>query len=370
MMAPARAPLRLGRAVSPSGATTPEDLDLAHVFAPMNAASWLEALPAERWRGLLLSDGPRIATWVLSIAIAVQAGFIVTDLFSGGSPKAPARAVSGHASALDIAALSRAHLFGAAPRPSGENAPQTSMPLVLTGIMAGNDPQAGLAILGPSPQSTKVYAVGDGVPGGAKLHLVYADRVVIDRNGELESLMLPRKVANSSPPPNAAALGAGNPAIEHMRQMISTQPGIIGDVMRPQPVIEHGKVTGFRVYPGRNRVAFMSLGLRPGDVVTAINGTPLDDKDRGEEIMRTIGSSSEVQVTVTRAGQQQDLTLNLAQVAAQVDGVASAQPPPGEAPGAGVPEPPGPNAPAATAAPTVTGVAPPGTPVPPAGSEN
>jgi general secretion pathway protein C len=366
MMAPARAPLRLGRAVLPSGATTLEDLDLAHVFAPMNAASWLEALPAERWRGLLLSDGPRIATWVLSIGIAAQAGFIVTDLFSGGSPKATTRAVSGHAPTLDVAALSRAHLFGAAPRPSGENAPQTSMPLVLTGIMAGNDPQAGLAILGPSPQSTKVYAVGDGVPGGARLHLVYADRVVIDRNGELESLMLPRKAVNTSPPPTAAALGGGNPAIEHMRQMISSQPGIIGDVMRPQPVMEHGKVTGFRVYPGRNRVAFMSLGLRPGDVVTAINGTPLDDKDRGEEIMRTIGSSSEVQVTVTRAGQQQELNLNLAQVAAQVDGAASAAaPPPGEAPGSGMPEPPGQGA-----APTVTGVAPPGTPVPPAGSEN
>jgi general secretion pathway protein C len=365
MMAPARAPLRLGRAASQSGVAILEDLDLAHVFPPMNAASWLEAMPAERWRGLLLSDGPRIATWVLSIAIAVQAGFIVTDLFSGGSPKAPARAPSGHTTPLDVAALTRAHLFGAAPRPTGENAPQTSMPLVLTGIMAGNDPQAGLAILGPSPQTTKVYAVGDGVPGGARLHLVYADRVVIDRNGELESLMLPRKVAGNAPPPTAAALGGGNPAIEHMRQMISTQPGIIGDVMRPQPVMEHGKVTGFRVYPGRNRTAFMSLGLRPGDVVTAINGTPLDDKDRGEEIMRTIGSSSEVQVTVIRGGQQQDLNLNLAQVAAQVDGVASAQPPPGEAPGAPVAEPPGPAAPA----PTVTGV-PPGTPVPPAGSEN
>lgn len=358
-MAPAWARPGRAPAASPSGATTFEDFDLAHAFAPMNAASWLETLPAERWRGLLLSDGPRIATWVLSIAIAVQAGFIVTDLFSGGSPKTPARAVSRHAPALDVAALSRAHLFGTPPAPTGENAPQTSMPLVLTGIMAGNDPQTGLAILGPNAQSTRVYAVGDVVPGGAKLHLVYSDRVVIDRNGELESLMLPRKVVNSAPAPSTAALGGANPAIEHMRQMISAQPGLIGDVMRPQPVMERGKVTGFRVYPGRNRSAFMSLGLRAGDVVTAINGTPLDDKDRGEEIMRTIGSSSEVQVSVLRGGQQQELTLNIAQLAAQVDGVASPQPPAqasaAEAPGSTMAEPPGP---------------PPGTPVPPAGSEN
>jgi len=325
----------------------------------MNAASWLESLPADRWRGLLLEDGPRIATWVLSIAIAVQAGFIVTDLASGGASAAKAATRPGaHTAALDTTAITRAHLFGSAPRAAnGENAPQTSMPLVLTGIMAGNDPQTGLAILGPTAQTTKVYAVGDNVPGGARLHLVYPEKVVIERNGELESLLLPRKGVSTAPLPTAAALGQ-NPALEHMRQVIAAQPGIIGDVMRPQPVMEHGKVTGFRVYPGRNRSMFMGLGLRPGDVVTAINGTPLDDKDRGEEILHTIGSASEVQVTVIRGGQTQDLTLNIAQLESQVDGASAAAAPAAvDAPG------PGPDQ-AATAG------AAPGTPVPPAGSQN
>ena len=82
-------------------------------------------------------------------------------------------------------------------------------------------------------------------------------------------------------------------------------------------------MNGFRVYPGRNRPAFMRLGLRPGDQVTAINGTPLDDRDRGEQILRTLSSSSEARVTVIRGGQQQDLTLNLAQVAQEADTVAA-----------------------------------------------
>jgi len=35
----------------------------------MNAASWLENLPVqERWRSLLLKEGPRVATWALSLA--------------------------------------------------------------------------------------------------------------------------------------------------------------------------------------------------------------------------------------------------------------------------------------------------------------
>jgi len=128
----------------------------------------------------------------------------------------------------------------------------------------------------------------------------------------------------NAPPPSAGALqGGDNPAIERMRRMISEQPGLIGDVMRPQPVMDHGHLNGFRVYPGRDRMAFARLGLRPGDQVTAINGTPLDDRDRSEQILRTLSSASEARVTVIRGGQQQDLVLNIAQVAQEADSVAA-----------------------------------------------
>lgn len=306
----------------------------------MNAASWLESLPAhDRWRALLLSEGPRVATWLLALALGVQAALIVTDLAGGGRstqathPRAPLRSRQ-----LDLAAITNAHLFGAAPLPQqdGANAPQTSMPLVLTGIIAGNDPQNGLAILGQSAQTAKVFAVGDAVPGGAKLHSVYSDRVVIDRNGQLESLALPRTMnGGNAPPPSTAALQGENPALERMRRMITEQPGLLTDVLRPQPVMDHGRMNGFRVYPGRNRQAFMRLGLRPGDQVTAINGTPLDDQDRGEQILHTLSTSSEARVTVIRGGQAQDLNLNLFQVAQEAESLAAGQQQPiGSAPGA------------------------------------
>ena len=295
----------------------------------MNAASWLDGLPAhDRWRALLLSEGPRLATGVLALALAVQAGLIVTDLAGASRRGAAAPQVNAQrlrsTHSLDVATITGAHLFGAAPmaRQDGANAPQTNIPLVLTGTIAGNDPQNGLAILGQTAQTAKVYAVGDNVPGGAKLHSVYSDRVVIDRNGQLESLALPRQVNNGNAPPPAAAL-PDNPSIERMRRMITEQPGLLADVMRPQPVMDHGHMNGFRVYPGRNRMAFMRLGLRPGDQVTAINGTPLDDRDRGEQILHTLGSSSEAHVTVIRNGQQQDLSLNIAQVEQEADSLAS-----------------------------------------------
>src|SRR6202165_752822 len=181
----------------------------------MNAASWLAALPvSDRWRTRLLRDGPRIATWILGIARGVQAALILTDLAraSRGGAGGTVRGAPAASRLVDLAVITNAHLFGAAPalKQDGANAPQTSMPLVLTGIIAGNDPQNGLAILGQSAQTAKVYAVGDNVPGGAKLHSVYSDRVVIDRDGRLESLSLPRQInAGNAPPPRPARRRTG-----------------------------------------------------------------------------------------------------------------------------------------------------------------
>ncbi len=315
----------------------------------MNAASWLESLPPpDKWRALVLAHGPRVATWLLAFALAVQAAVIVTNLMgSSRPPKGVAASVPvAHTQSVDVASIANAHLFGeppivTAPGQDAANAPQSNLPLVLVGIIAADDPESGLAILGENAAGAKVYAVGDNVPGGARLHSVFSDRVVVDRNGKLESLMLPRQLQPGAAPPSTAALQTETPVMDRMRKLINDDPGLMADIMRPQPVFAQGKQKGYRVYPGRNRQAFTRLGLRPGDLVMAINGTPLDDPARGQEIFRTLSSSSEAHITVMRSGQQQDLTLNIAQVAQEAEGMIGAQgatptdqapPPPAEPP--------------------------------------
>ena len=127
--------------------------------------------------------------------------------------------------------------------------------------------------------------------------------------------------------------------LDRMRKIVNDDPGVIGQVLRPQPVFAGGKMRGFRVYPGANRQAFARLGLRAGDLVTAINGTPLDDRDRAQEIFGTLNSSTDARVMVTRNGRQQELVLNIAQVAAEAeqlgsggDGMIPADQPPAETP--------------------------------------
>ena len=95
----------------------------------------------------------------------------------------------------------------------------------------------------------------------------------------------------------------------------------ITEIIRPQPVFANGQQRGFRVYPGRNRQQFAKLGLMPGDLVTAINGTPLDDPSRGMEILQTMNSATQVTVTVERNGQSSQISINNAQLSAGADAV-------------------------------------------------
>ena len=81
----------------------------------------------------------------------------------------------------------------------------SSMPLVLAGVLATEDPKQGMAIIGESAQAAKVVAVGQQVPGGAQLHSVYSDRAIIDRGGTLESVFLPRRTGGGRSPCAGAA---------------------------------------------------------------------------------------------------------------------------------------------------------------------
>ncbi len=282
---------------------------------------------SEEWLSRLQGNGPWLATMALAVLIAVELARALIALLGGTpvkSPMAVQRPIPiARRAGVDIQGLVGSHLFGiSAAEPSAEdpaNAPQTTANLILAGTIATEDPKHGVAIItdgGPS----KVYTVGENV-GGATLHSVYLDHVVLNRAGTLETLPLPHLLLTGmqSPPKVNGADSHTAAAVDNLRRMVQADPGILNQVMRTVASYDNvaGKLRGFRAYPGRNRQAFNKLGLRPGDLVTAINGTPLDDPQRGQEILNTIQTQDRATVTIERAGQKQDISLNVAQVATQ-----------------------------------------------------
>jgi general secretion pathway protein C len=310
------------------------------------------------WLSRLESKGPHFVSLLLAALIAVEAARVVVALVSG-PVKSPQPVIAGSMQqrpaarmGVNAQAVAAAHLFGTAvadpTTQDPDKAPLSSANLVLAGTIATQDPKRGIAIINDGGPS-KVYAVGENV-NGATLHSVYLDHVILDRGGTLETLLLPRLLVGGTRAPLRAGLGpARTEAVDNVRRMVQQDPGLLDQVMRTVPSYDNaaGKLRGFRAYPGRNRNIFNKLGLKPGDLVTAINGQPLDDPQRSQEVFNTIQSSNTVTVSVERGGQKQDITLNVAQVATDaskdlesepgVSGAAGGAP----APGAGPTPPPG-----------------------------
>jgi len=214
--------------------------------------------------------------------------------------------------------IGAAHLFGTASQDNApavvetENAPDTRLNLKLRAAVAATNSDSAHAIIADGSGNEKVYFVGNSIPGGASLHRVHADRVILNRGGVLETLRLPREFGGKAAAPAASRRTTPPARAANVQQMISENAASFVEIIRPQPFMPNGKMKGYRVFPGRNRQQFIALGLRPGDLVTAVNGVALDDPARGMEIFQTIGDASQISVTVERAGQRQDLSLNLA----------------------------------------------------------
>ena len=306
---------------------------------------------AQAWLSRLQGNGPRLASLGLAALIAVELARIAIALLGDGPVKSPQPGMGNIAprgaqhAGLDIQSVVSAHLFGVAVAdPSAQdpaNAPQSTANLVLAGTIATQDPKRGVAIISDGGAS-KVYAVGDRI-GGASLHSVYLDHVILDRGGALETLLLPRLPGPGMRGPPVVRRTGGDPrtaaAVENIRRMVQQDPAILDQVMRVVPSYDSaaGKLRGFRAYPGRNRQIFNKLGLKAGDLVTAINGTTLDDPQRGQEIFNTIQTSDHATVTIERGGQKQDITLNIAQVAAQATKDLDSESTPAAAPAAAPP---------------------------------
>jgi general secretion pathway protein C len=281
----------------------------------------LQSQSAQQWLDRATRTLPRALAVVFAIAIAWQLVQLTWMLLEPASrvdsqPIVASTGAPTRPKGVDVQAIVSANLFGKAQDQAASTgpAPETQLNLVLSGVFAAEDPKKGHAIIGESAQQTKVYYVGDTIRSGTRLHEVYADRVILDRGGALETLALPKRNPTAVMASRPSPAPQPNRTVENLRRIAETNPTAFAEIVRPQPVFANGVQRGYRVYPGRNRQQFAKLGLQPGDLVLSINGTPLDDPQRGMEIFNTIGTSDRVQVTVERNGQSQDLTLNTAQI--------------------------------------------------------
>lgn len=256
-------------------------------------------------------------------------------LASGSEPVAsalpaatPSAQSAAPAAGLDkVAAL---HLLGNSNEPQSPpqqapiSAPETRLNLTLRGLVALETKDAALAIIAQSGGEERGYRVGEKVPGGALLYAIHADRVILERGGRFETLTLPREKMETGgltaqrslfPIQTAAELRTGQQVdarqLRALRETVLRNPQEAMQLVNAQPVMDGGQLKGYRVNPGRDRKLFSSVGLRPGDIVTSVNGIPLNDLSQMGALFEQFSSASRLEVTLERGGRETQLSLGL-----------------------------------------------------------
>ncbi len=222
-----------------------------------------------------------------------------------------------------------AHLFGslAATASNGPiSAPVTRLKLTLHGVFASDDARLAMAIISDAGGRQKYYRMGDAVPGGARLHAIYTDRVILKREGRLETLKLPREIAafNTSPvAPSALGLNTTLPdassrvieikasdKVKQLRETLIHSPQSIWKDVRIEPVLEGGKIQGYR-FAHKDKRLMQSLGLKPDDVIVEINGMALSDPSVLYDVMSQITTMENVSLTIKRKGQTETIDITM-----------------------------------------------------------
>lgn len=302
-------------------------------------AKWSDFASLDRTRTLTAANQllPPWVTLVLVVIIAWQLARIVWMLVPGPAAGDPVPVPAGQLPAggttdstmADVAAIAAAHLFGEAksdgsarPQPvvqQTDNLQDTRLTnLTLKGTLAAEPPETSFAIIADGSNDEKVYRVGQSVTSGASLHAVYRDRVVLNENGVLRKLDLPReyesKARRPAPRRDFTAAREAADASQSIQAVVAQNVSKLADVIRPTPYFVNGEQQGYRVYPGRNRAQFAALGLRPGDLIKDIDGQSLSDPAQAMQIFESLGQADQVSVTVERNGQPEVIVLSTSQL--------------------------------------------------------
>ena len=232
-------------------------------------------------------------------------------------------------SAVDIERLKALDIFGKADEAVAQvkeepvvsaveqNAPDTSLKLLLKGIVASEDPKSTRAIIADGDKQD-IYAIGDTLPAGRGVTLarVMDDKVILQNNGRYESLWLyseenaAANAAKNRPQTRTVARNrSSSSAASKTAKSLASGEASLADVIKVSMVREAGRVVGYRVRPGRNKELFDSLGLKPNDVVTSVNGVNLDSSSKAMEVYKSMRSETSATFDVKRG--DETLSLNI-----------------------------------------------------------
>ncbi|XOZ34797.1 type II secretion system protein N [Halomonadaceae bacterium KBTZ08] len=219
----------------------------------------------------------------------------------------PGRGGGGDA-ALDELALFGRPASGEAENVSAverETAPETGLTLTLHGVFLASHGEDSSAILSSRESAAERYRVGDELPGGAELVAVERNRILLRRNGEVESLSFDDEALT------VGGVAAARESTEDTRAGVERAIEALEE--NPRETIAQA---GFRpnrngpgyVYDGTNE-RLSAMNLQQGDVIISVNGKQLGDIESDRANLRRWMNSDRLELEIKRGGTRFSFTV-------------------------------------------------------------
>ncbi|KPQ02403.1 type II secretion system protein N [Marinobacter sp. HL-58] len=189
------------------------------------------------------------------------------------------------------------------------SAPETRLDLRLEGVLVAERPEDSGAIVAGSNGVTEHYRVGDVLPGNAELSEVEPGRILIRRNGEYESLTFDEDSSADMVEDVEDEQVADSPEqfLNEAREQLDSQGVAALTPYGLSPAGDDGS-EGY-VYDGSSSM-LNAVGLRSGDVITAVNGQRLGNLNEDMTLLESWRSEPQLEIEIERDGST--LTVNYA----------------------------------------------------------
>jgi general secretion pathway protein C len=220
--------------------------------------------------------------------------------------------------------MTSSNLFGVTEKATvatTKKAPETRLNLTLKGVLAATPEKLATAIIAQGKSGKEeIYGVGDRIPGGVTIREIHPEYVMLERNGQLETL----KLQKDNDIGNISSTGLNNlrqssdrrskspgSVLKEIRENIIKNPTSFGEYALPIVVRENGKQVGYRLKPQQKGDLLSEVGLQDNDVITQINGVKLDNPQNGISALRKLSNATNLNVVVRRGGIEVPLYISL-----------------------------------------------------------
>ena len=202
---------------------------------------------------------------------------------------------------------------------------ETDLKLKLWGTVAGEGRRAYAVIEDTKTREQSLYRTGDSIQD-ATLKMILRQKVVLSVNEQDEILGMeePGSVKRGGALPRVArqqdASPPKMPVSSYPRQLTLKSDQIesalenvdqLMEQARIRPHIEEGQPAGISITGIKPNTVFRKMRLRNGDIITGVNGAPIESVEDAMKVFGDLSSSSEIQLEIKRRGRTRTLNYKI-----------------------------------------------------------